>query len=138
MPVLDGWIPPNTVYHQSPFLFWSIVYVGCRRYADDPTLLGFLAPRITNLALCSLATRQPPIHVIQGLLFLCTWPVPIPSAIKDISHVLAGAAMRFSMQIGLHTIGVGQDFEKTKVAADQNEIAMRARLWLSCLRVCQT
>jgi len=84
-----------------------------------------------------LSSRNAPIQKIQGLLILCSWPVPINTMSKDITNILSGAALHLAMQIGLHILGVGQDFERTKLNPDENEKTFRARLWLQCLKACQ-
>jgi hypothetical protein len=56
---------------------------------------------------------------------------------KDITNILSGAALHLALQIGLHVLGVGQDFERNKVDADETEKIFRARLWLQCLKTCQ-
>jgi transcriptional regulatory protein LEU3 len=137
LPIIDPTLSPDQCYSQSPFLFWAIVCIGSRRYPDDPTLLGWLAPRINSLALSSLSSRTTPIQKIQGLLLLCTWPIPINTMSKDITNILSGAALHLALQIGLHVLGVGQDFERNKVDADETEKIFRARLWLQCLKTCQ-
>ena len=137
LPLLDPALRPNACYAQSPFLFWTIIVIGCRRYPEDPTMLERLAPRITDLAFSSLSSRAAPIQTIQGLLLLCTWPVPINSMSKDVTHVLSGAAMHLAMQIGLHVSGIGQDFAADRLGPDPEEKAYRARLWLLCYIVCQ-
>lgn len=130
-------ITPNACYAQSPFLFWTIVGIGCRRYPNDPTMLGRLAPNITNLALLSLSSRAAPILIIQGLLLLCTWPGPVDTLGKDVGYVLSGIALNLAMRAGLHVFGNGQDFARTKLDPNEEHTAMRARLWFHCLVVCQ-
>ena len=138
LPVLDSTTSPNSYYSESPFLFWTILVTGCRRYSEDPTMLGRIGPTITNMALLSLSSRPAkPIPVIQGLLLLCTWPVPVNTMNKDITYVLAGAAMHLAMQVGFHVFGIGQEFVRTTFRPGESEENSRARLWLHCLIVCQ-
>jgi transcriptional regulatory protein LEU3 len=56
---------------------------------------------------------------------------------KDVTHIFSGAAMNLAMEIGLHTIGIGQDFSRTKLAQNEKKKEFRARLWVLCLIVCQ-
>ena len=135
LPIIDSMLSPDECFELSPFLFWTIVFIGSRHYARDPTLLGKLAPRINSIALRALESRANPIQTIQGLLLLCVWPVPINTMHKDISNVLSGAAIHLAMQIGLHVIGSGQDFARTKLNSGNDEKVFRAQLWVHCLMI---
>ena len=124
---------PNEYYDTSPFLFWSIMVTGSRRYTEDPTILDKTSQLITPLAFSSMALRSTPIPVIQGLLILCTWRLPTNSMYKDMTHVLCGAAVHLATQIGLHVAGVGQDFARMPVKKDQEQAIFRAKLWMQCV-----
>ncbi|KAH8885394.1 hypothetical protein GQ53DRAFT_751127 [Thozetella sp. PMI_491] len=136
LPILDPLLSPNEYYELSPFLFWTIVFIGSRRYARDPTLLGRLASHINSMALLSLHSRANPIQTIQGLLLLCVWPIPMNTMHKDVSHVLSGAAMHLATQIGLHVVGTGQDFARTKLESNHSQKVFRSQLWVQCILTC--
>jgi hypothetical protein len=69
LPIIDPTLSPDQCYSQSPFLFWAIVCIGSRRYPDDPTLLGWLAPRINSCF----------IHIsCDSLAFGCSLLLPPP------------------------------------------------------------
>jgi len=133
LPILDPSLTPNDYYDLSPFLFWSIITTGSRRYSDDPTILDKTSQLITPLAFSSMALRSTPIPVIQGLLILCTWRLPTYSMYKDMTHVLCGAAVHLATQIGLHVAGVGQDFARMPLKKDQDQKILRAKLWMQCV-----
>ena len=139
LPIVEKMTPAES-YEQSPFLFWVIMYVGSRR-DKDPTLMEQLATRVVDLAFSSLASRSQPIQIVQGLLLLCSWPVPIDTKGKDISHVLGGAAMQLAMQNGLHIFSDGQEFARTRLRLrsndKENDAQFRARLWACCVTICQ-
>jgi transcriptional regulatory protein LEU3 len=128
---------PNSYYSISPFLFWAIIWVGCRKYPGDRTIADFLSTRITSTALAALSSRSTILQSIQGLLLLCTWPVPVTTMSKDLTHFLSGAAMNLAMEIGLHTYGIGQDFSRVRLVRDDKEKDFRANLWLHCAIICQ-
>jgi transcriptional regulatory protein LEU3 len=132
-PVLDVSLGPNDYYEMSPFLFWSIIVTGSRRYPDDRTVLEKTSQRIIPLAFSSMARRSSQIPIIQGLLILCIWRIPTNSMYKDMTHLLCGTAVHLSTQIGLHVAGVGQDFARTALKTDQDQKVTRARLWLCCV-----
>jgi transcriptional regulatory protein LEU3 len=134
-PILDASLGPNDYYELSPFLFWTIIVIGSRRYADDPNVLDKSSQLITPLAFSSMALRSSPMPVIQGLLLLCTWRLPTNSMYKDMTHLMCGSAVHLATQIGLHISGVGQDFARMPVKKDQEQKVFRARLWLCCVIV---
>lgn len=133
LPVVDPALSPNDMFDQSPFLFWTIMFLGSRRCIDS-TLLQ-LSSRINSMALQSLEDRVSPLETIQGLLLLCVWPVPINTMQKDMSNIFSGAAIHLAMQIGLHVVGAGQDFARVKLDARREQIVRRAELWAHCLIV---
>ena len=135
LPILDTTLTPNDYHDLSPFLFWSIIVTGSRRYSDDPTILDKTSQLITPLAFSSMALRSTPIPVIQGLLILCTWRLPTNSMYKDMTHVLCGAAIHLATQIGLHVAGVGQDFARMPLKKNQDQKVLRAKLWMHCVIV---
>jgi transcriptional regulatory protein LEU3 len=131
--VLDTSLGPNEYYELCPFLFWSIVTTGSRRYPDDRTVLEKTSQAIIPLAFASMARRSAQIPIIEGLLILCIWRIPTNSMYKDMAHLMCGAAVHLSTQIGLHISGVGQDFSRTPLKKDQDQKIIRARLWLCCV-----
>jgi transcriptional regulatory protein LEU3 len=137
LPILDPECSPDQYHARSPFLFWTVISTGARKYAPDPTILEQLGGRVIQLAFSCLSALCKPIHIIEGLLLLCSWPIPINTMFKDISHVLGGAAMQLALQNGLHIFGNRQDFSRTRLWPDENEDVNRARLWAHCLIVFQ-
>jgi len=135
LPILDATLSPNEYYDISPFLFWSIVITGSRRYSDDSSFLDALSGRITSIAFSSMSLRTNATPVIQGLLILTTWRLPTSSVFKDLSHVLCGSAINLATLNGLHVAGVGQDFSRVVVAKDPGQKFVRAKLWLYCVIV---
>lgn len=134
-PILDITLGPNDYYELSPFLFWTIVVTGSRRYSEDPMVLEKSSQYITPLAFSSMALRSSQIPVIQGLLILCTWRLPTNSMYKDMTHLMCGSAVHLATQIGLHIAGVGQDFVRMPLKKDQDLKVSRAKLWLCCVIV---
>jgi transcriptional regulatory protein LEU3 len=135
--VVDGYLPPNECYRQSPFLFWTIIAIGSRKYIKDPTLILRVGPKVIELAQRAILTREDILTTIQALVCLCSWPMPFSTLNNDITPMLAGAMLQLAMSIGLHVYGVGQDFSRTKLQFDQWQQVQRARLWALCLTVSQ-
>ena len=102
LPILDPTLSPNVCYCQSPFLFWTILVSGCRRYSQDPTMLESIGPQVNGMAFASISSPSTLIQTLQGLLILCTWAVPLKSMTKDMTYVASGASIHLAMQIGLH------------------------------------
>jgi transcriptional regulatory protein LEU3 len=126
-------LEPNTCYSQSPLLFWTIVTIGSRKLVKDPTLLNLLGPKVVELTQSAIFSRTNSLSIIQAFLLLCIWPMPVITMYKDVSPIMAGAALNLALTVGLHIPGVGQDFSRTTVLHDSNESRFRARLWVSCL-----
>lgn len=137
LPILDPTLSPNDCYNRSPFLFWTILATGCRRYSQDPTMLESIGPHVNSMAFASMSSRSAPMQTLQGLLVLCTWAVPLKSMTKDVTYIICGAAVHLAMQNGLHIPGVGQDFEPNQLRPDIAESMFRDRLWSFTCIVCQ-
>ncbi len=137
VPVVDRLTAADAIFEKSPFLFWTIVTIGSRKYSQDPTLFSQLCHRIVDLAFSSLKLRQSPIQIVQALVLLCAWPLPVEHLYQDKVHTLAGSCMQLALQIGLHVAGVGQDFARERVQAHAAAQAVRALLWRYCVIVCQ-
>ncbi|KAI1083699.1 hypothetical protein F5B20DRAFT_528147 [Whalleya microplaca] len=137
-PILEPRLSPDEYHGRSPFLFWTIIFIGSRRYPGDTTSLRHLGSKINSVALSSLESRASPIETIQGLLLLCLWPVPINTMHKDLSHILSGAAVHLATQVGLHVRGSGQDFARVKLDSDQTQKILREQLWTYCIMISQS
>ena len=71
--------------------------------------------------------------MIEAMLILCLWPLPMETMWKDPSHVFAAAANALAVQNGLHVAGHEQDFRRTQMSSSRKECVLRAHLWLHCL-----
>ncbi|KAF2704755.1 hypothetical protein K504DRAFT_415923 [Pleomassaria siparia CBS 279.74] len=129
LPILDPDTTPNTLYQDSPFLFWLVISIGCRRYTRLPTLLQGLALPVTQLALQSVIVRINPIARMKGLILLVTWPFPSGPFYRDPCYVLGGTLLHMAMQCGLHVPTFSQDFAKRYHTLPEQEPVRRAELW---------
>lgn len=111
--------------------------IGSSRYSDDPTVFNQLSHRVVNIAFQSGSQCQSPIQIVQALVILCAWPPAVDHMFQDKVHKLAGLCMALALQIGLHVVGVGQDFARDQVQAHATEQDNRAVLWRCCVIVCQ-
>ncbi|OQV02769.1 Fungal specific transcription factor domain-containing protein [Cladophialophora immunda] len=137
LPMDGSLMVPNECHQQSPLLFWTIVAVGSRKYADNPTLIILLGPKVSKLAKLALFAQEPVLLTIQAFLLLCSWPMPFEALSNDITPVLAGAVLQLATTIGLHVSGVGQEFARTRVNQDPTYRIARGKLWTLCVIVSQ-
>ena len=124
-------------YHErSPFLFWSIVCTGARRFANSDFFRESVS-KVRSLTGSSLLQIQDPIPTIQAILILCMWPLPVDTMWKDPSHALAGAAYQLAVQNGLHIYRNEQDFRRIQIQEDHPSRVFRLHLWLHCVIIFQ-
>ncbi|KAL6246869.1 hypothetical protein RBB50_006176 [Rhinocladiella similis] len=135
--LFDPNVPPEEYYDQSPFLFWSIVATGARRYTQDPTLFQRVVSQVLQIALGTLFSQTNPIPSIEAVLILCLWPVPQNTMFHDSSHPLAGIAMQLAVQNGLHIFGREQDYSRQNINASDSKVSLRFRLWVHCVIIFQ-
>lgn len=137
VPVVDASQPPNAIFENCSFLFWAIVTIGSRRYTQDPTVFNRLASKIVTLAFQSLWPRQSPVHIVQGLIILCAWPIPVIHLYNETIHTLAGTALQLALQIGLHIDRGGPDFARNQQQIQTSKQVNRALIWHYCQIICQ-
>jgi len=136
-PVFDTELLPNDCYILSPFLFWTIVAIGARKYAKDPTLILLLSPKVTEMAKTAVFATEKVLPTIQALILLCHWPMPIDTLQKDITPMLAGGLLQLAQNVGLHVFGSAHDFSRVPLRYDHEQRCFRYRLWSICLSICQ-
>ncbi|OAL27886.1 hypothetical protein AYO22_03231 [Fonsecaea multimorphosa] len=137
LPIFDQKLQPNDCFGASPFLFWTIVAIGSRRYSKDPTLILLLAPKVLELAKVAIFSCERVLPTIQALVLLCTWQMPIDTLQKDVTPQLAGAMIQLATNVGLHVYGSVQDFTRVPLKYDGQQRKFRTRLWSMCLYTCQ-
>lgn len=137
MPFLPPELAPNHCYARSELLFWTIVGIGSRKYSKNPTLITLLAPKVLEQVQSTLFSRDNVIYTIQACILLCIDPMPFEVSSHDITHVLTGASMNMALNMGLHTLGTGQDFSREHLPFDQKLVEYRAKLWITCVVTCQ-
>ncbi|KEF61032.1 uncharacterized protein A1O9_02596 [Exophiala aquamarina CBS 119918] len=136
-PVVDANLRPHECYNESTLLFWTIISIGSRRYAKDPTLVILLAPKVKELVGKAILSTDGSLCTIQAFLLLCAWPLPFDSLSRDYTPTVAGAVLSIAMTNGLHVLGVGQDFSRTKLPDDSRRTQLRTKLWSICIATCQ-
>lgn len=145
LPILDPSFSPDQYYTYSPLLFWVMIVTGSRRYSEDPTLLGSIGPKIGRMALQSIIDLPQWFQIIQALLILCFWPMPIETMFKDPSLVYAATAMQLALQHGLHLADLRRTFEMDQLRSEEDHEGARiknmrsndSKIWSWCKIVCQ-
>lgn len=138
LPFLDPLRSPEEVLAKdNKLLFWAIISVGARHYTRDPGLLNRLKDPLTDL-IWKTVKGQTNHHVVKALCLLCYWPLPQHRTVMDPTFMLCGVMMQIAMQIGLHQPTHPQDFSRTKVRLQKEDIQDRLRTWAVCNIVAQT
>jgi transcriptional regulatory protein LEU3 len=125
------------VYEYSRVLFWTVVYVGARKYPKDPTIVESLIKPLAELIWKSLSDPGHAIPTIQAVLILCLWPLPVDSTFKDQINAISGAAMQLAIQKGLPYASREQDFVPVALKQFEGDTLLRARLWMHCVVIFQ-
>lgn len=129
IPIIDPLSSPNTIYNQSPFLFWMVVSLGSRKYARQPALTQALSAPVTQLALQSIVVRTKPIERVKALILMITWPFPSGPFYHDPSFLLTGALVHMGLQCGLHAPSSSSEFSKTFLKLPEQDPVRKAELW---------
>lgn len=137
LPVLDPDKPPDHFLELSELLFWTIIAVAARRYADDHTLLMGIASPLQSLLWATIASVTHNYHDVKALCLLCTWPLPTKSTSTDPTFMLSGLMMHIALQCGLHRPSHIKDFSRIRVELRVEEVMDRLKTWASCNIVSQ-
>ncbi|KAK1755243.1 hypothetical protein QBC47DRAFT_212445 [Echria macrotheca] len=138
LPFLDSSQTPDRYYQQHPLLYWSIVAVACRRYAQDRTYLTKLSGPLARLLWTTVGDVPQSYYVVKALCLLCTWPLPTSTSTSDPTHILCGVMMKTATGIGLHRPNHINDFSRFPVELDTGGLHDRIKTWAVCNIVAQT
>ncbi|KAI2619815.1 fungal-specific transcription factor domain-containing protein [Hypomontagnella submonticulosa] len=138
LPIL-GPISVKTIYHSHPFLFWTIVIIVALRLpvVSDETLFTRLHEPYMQV-LREEALRAPmPLSKIQALLFLCMWPLPVPSQRDDPSWLYCGIAINAALYMNLHRSSPRSGITPSlySVGVVSGSARERTNTWLGCFYV---
>lgn len=132
LPFLDPSSSPDEYYGKLPLIFWTIVYVASRRYADAPELIVSLIPFVKKLLWDSISSPPHTLELVQSIILLCTWPFPTSSLTTDNTITLAMLAHSISLQLGLHRPDVISDFSRTRKRLNLSELSDSVKTWVAC------
>ncbi|PHH69611.1 hypothetical protein CDD82_7649 [Ophiocordyceps australis] len=102
MPVLRK-KAPNECFDANPTLFWTVVYVACRRYARDSALLSALVEHLGAHMWTVAAAPALSLEAIHTLVLLGTWPLPSIRFMTDPTPTLACLSLNAAKLLGCHT-----------------------------------
>jgi hypothetical protein len=129
--------PPDAIYKKSEVLFWTVLVVASRHFAEDTTLQQRLTAPYMELIKDTISKPPNNHYVVKALCLLCTWTPPVSSTTADMTFPLSGIMMKFAMQLGLHRPSHPMDFSRTRVQLRQEDISDRLQTWAVCNLVAQ-
>ncbi|KAI3336444.1 hypothetical protein HD806DRAFT_5982 [Xylariaceae sp. AK1471] len=94
---------PNKCYESCPLLFWTIIYVGSRRYAKTTSLIPFLSEEIRRQVFSALSDVPISLATINAIILICSWMFPGARFNNDPSAILSNVTANAALQLGLHT-----------------------------------
>jgi hypothetical protein len=128
---------PDLLFDRSEFLFWTVILIASRHFAEDPTLLQRIIPPYSELLKDTLCKPPANHNTVKALCLICTWPLPVSSTTSDMTFVWSGIMMKFAMQLGLHRPSHPMDFSRTRIQLREEDIADRFKTWVACNIVAQ-
>ncbi|KAH8820272.1 hypothetical protein F5884DRAFT_41102 [Xylogone sp. PMI_703] len=135
--ILDPTLSPDQYYSRSPLLFWCIISIASRRYADDLSLLAALNPSVTKLSWSTISVLPHSRYTVQALLLLAFWSFPTNSMSTDQSFLHVSVAKTAAMQLGLHRPETVQDYRRVKTHFALEEFQETMKVWAGCFIVAQ-
>ncbi|KAI0408649.1 hypothetical protein F4802DRAFT_594061 [Xylaria palmicola] len=94
---------PNKCYETCPLLFWTIIYVGSRRYAKSTSIVPFLSEEIRRQAFAALSDIALSLHTINAIILICSWNFPGARLVNEPSALLSSAITNAALLLGIHT-----------------------------------
>ncbi|KAI1335107.1 hypothetical protein F5Y15DRAFT_256476 [Xylariaceae sp. FL0016] len=94
---------PNKCYDAAPLLFWTIIFIACRRHAKTPTTLSFLMHEVRRQLLSSLSSLPLSISSINAFILVSTWNFPDVRFVNDPAALFFGVTGSATLQLGIQT-----------------------------------
>ena len=135
LPILEPCTSVHALYNSSTLLFWTILLVTCGgpRNAKYGSYYRAILPYQQEM-LASNFLGPPSVQVLQAMLLLCVWPVPIRAQHDDPCWTICGMAVNMAMQMGFHQPHHTEEYFRPfdKIPAT---IEIRCRIWLVCFQL---
>ncbi|KAI0551824.1 hypothetical protein F4679DRAFT_572120 [Xylaria curta] len=125
----------NTIYHSSPFLFWTILIITASRTTTPlfEQLFNQIIRPFQDMVRTEALQAPLPIQKIRALLLLCMWPMPVNAQREDPSWVYCGIAVNSALFLGLHRPNPPQP-SRCRSGYPGNALE-RMTTWLGCFYV---
>lgn len=97
---------PNKCYDTSPFLFWVIVFISCRRHPthSDPAMIRLLTEHIKHETDAAVPKVPQPLTQLHAILLVAAWGLyPGIRFVNDPAYWLSGIAINSCLLLGFHT-----------------------------------
>ena len=127
-PELDTSVPLTDLTTQSQLLFWTIIVISSRYHSDHDTMYQPLIQPYEQLLSTYLVRPMHALSIIQAILLLCHWPLPVPLQPQDPTWNILGMITNAAVNIGLHRPGCEREYGFPNVT--QREVGLRTRTWL--------
>lgn len=131
LPFLNTQSTPDSYFHSSPLLGWSIAIVGSRLFKQDPTLLESLFPNFVKLIWSTIADMPHSYHVAKALCLICFWQLLNIGDFKDPTFQLSGIMIQIGIQNMLHLPVRTQQTPYTGKVTE-SDIRDRLMTWVAC------
>ncbi|GAP86655.2 putative transcription factor [Rosellinia necatrix] len=94
----------NTIYHSSPFLFWTIIVIVAAHAVipSSEALFTQLLEPFQDMVKTEALQAPLPLQKIRALLLLCVWSLPVDAQRHDPSWLYSGIAVNSGLFLGLH------------------------------------
>ncbi|MBV36599.1 MAG: hypothetical protein CMP47_14275 [Rickettsiales bacterium] len=130
MPIIDTTIPVQTIKQSSPFLFWTIVFIASRFHTKYVAKSNLLVESYSDLVNRTILKPPHSFHTIQGILYLCTWPLPVMRQPQDPSSMYSAIAVHSASYLGLPL--AANPTSRTLAGLESNHRHTMAKTWLGC------
>ncbi|KAI1429272.1 hypothetical protein F5Y12DRAFT_475572 [Xylaria sp. FL1777] len=94
---------PNKCYESCPLLFWTIIYIGSRRYAKSSSLLTFLSEEIRRQVFVVMSEVPLSLPTVNAIILICSWIFPGARFHNDPSALLSSVTTNAALLLGIHT-----------------------------------
>ncbi|KAI0599551.1 hypothetical protein F4775DRAFT_550358 [Biscogniauxia sp. FL1348] len=134
LPIL-GPVCIESIYHTSPFLFWTVIVVVAKHSSvpSDEGLFGRIEGPYQQLVRSEILQAPLPLQTIQALLILCMWPMPVEKQPQDPSWLYCGIAVNAAVFMGLHRHNSVGTLRCVGITPAMREVRMLT--WLGCFYV---
>jgi hypothetical protein len=130
-----GPISMRVVYDSQPFLFWTIVIVVASHLTSSSNheLYSRIQGPYGKMLKEQILEAPLPLHKIQALMIICTWPLPVEAQPQDPGWLYCGIAIQAARYMGLDREEIVPSLRSLGVASGRAQA--RINTWLACFYV---